>query len=425
MVIKQSCPFEKLLSDEQSVQLNAHIKKVNSCEIFDCDFLLETMDKAQKVDFTAISGDELGILAVFYLSKEQMKKNSQENMPFFPYIKRRGAHKGAITCMKHMKRTSLLVTGGKDGIARVWDLNPQKYEKNKMPLIREFVQHTAEITSVDIDPSQKVIVTSSIDGYIHLWMLNSTSPVLSVHTGRHVSSVSFITDDPTTLLLNGTTVCDLKDHSTREQFKSLWLEAIAEEEKVQSASFSKLAKKTVLLFQRQSKDEEQSNGSPLSVSDEYEYTNLQERLKRISGDVHVHESYITNDDSLLIQIAIDPIEQMRKKRRLCNTQTQLYNLKKDHPFSIPSNNEKWLFPSSDEHAQLKIEDLSLKQQMVSIENEKTAPFYANYVYSFNKMNYSKITSLAIGQNSTEEKEDIIPYLLIGLENGTLLLQTMY
>ena len=66
-----------------------------------------------------------------------------------------------LKCSKFSSDNQLLVTGGEDCIVRVYDLNTQDYKSSTKKF--ELQGHSEPITSLDISPDKKYIVSSSSD----------------------------------------------------------------------------------------------------------------------------------------------------------------------------------------------------------------------------------------------------------------------
>jgi WD40 repeat protein len=81
-----------------------------------------------------------------------------------------------IVCMKMTKDEKLLICGTKVGSVIVYNVNGYNLEINDI-----IYSHSDEITSISIDDNLNMFATSSIDGYINLYILPSLQLVRVIH----------------------------------------------------------------------------------------------------------------------------------------------------------------------------------------------------------------------------------------------------
>ena len=86
-----------------------------------------------------------------------------------------------------------LVTGSKDGTARLWDLRAADPAQS----VRVLRGHEGGITAVAIDPQGRGLLTGSEDATARLWDLNAADPIQSVHVLRgHEGGITAVAIDP-------------------------------------------------------------------------------------------------------------------------------------------------------------------------------------------------------------------------------------
>lgn len=73
------------------------------------------------------------------------------------------AHTGGVRCIVAIPETNVLITGGNDGVVRVWSLTHQ------LSLEAELQGHSYAITSLSLDPPGTRLISSSMDGTVKAW----------------------------------------------------------------------------------------------------------------------------------------------------------------------------------------------------------------------------------------------------------------
>ncbi|TNJ28037.1 Coatomer beta' subunit [Giardia muris] len=73
------------------------------------------------------------------------------------------AHNGGVRCIVAIPETSIIITGGNDGVIRVWTVGPQ------INLEGELQGHTYAVTSLSLDPPGTRLISSSMDGTVKAW----------------------------------------------------------------------------------------------------------------------------------------------------------------------------------------------------------------------------------------------------------------
>ena len=107
------------------------------------------------------------------LSTETDKKDENiSSTIFIPYY-------GPIVVMKMTKNEQLLFCGTKNGNIIIFIVNGPNLKKNKV-----LYDHNEEITSISINETLNMFASSSIDGYIHLYILPTFSLVRSIQISK-------------------------------------------------------------------------------------------------------------------------------------------------------------------------------------------------------------------------------------------------
>ena len=116
-------------------------------------------------------------LEINSLSENEKKEKEEEHKSttiFVPYC-------GPIIIMKMTKDEKLLFCGTKNGNIIIFNVNGPNLEKNKI-----LYNHTNEITSISINENLNMFASSSIDGYIHIYILPSFSMIRSLKISKKV-----------------------------------------------------------------------------------------------------------------------------------------------------------------------------------------------------------------------------------------------
>ena len=116
-------------------------------------------------------------LEINSLSIDNDKKEKEEQISktiFIPYC-------GHVIIMKMTKDEKLLFCGTKNGNIIIFNVDGPNLEKNKI-----LYNHSNEITSISINEKLNMFASSSIDGYIHLYILPSFAMVRSIQLSQKV-----------------------------------------------------------------------------------------------------------------------------------------------------------------------------------------------------------------------------------------------
>ena len=116
-----------------------------------------------------------GHLEINSLSTEADKKEEPLSLTVFI------PNSGPIIIMKMTKDENLLFCGTKNGNIIIFNVKGPNLEKNKI-----LYNHNAAISSISINETLNMFASSSIDGYIHLYILPSFSLVRSIQVSKKV-----------------------------------------------------------------------------------------------------------------------------------------------------------------------------------------------------------------------------------------------
>ena len=93
------------------------------------------------------------------------------------------SHKESVNCISFLNIGNLLCSGSLDGSIKLWNLKTRRSFESLSA-----AHDGASILSVDMHPTEGVLVTSGRDGYVKTWSLNNShlQHVTSLKTGsRH------------------------------------------------------------------------------------------------------------------------------------------------------------------------------------------------------------------------------------------------
>jgi WD40 repeat protein len=133
-------------------------------------------------------------------------------------------HSGRIVFKSN---SDLLVSGGKDGIIRIWDINT-------LSLVRSLKGHNGPLLSVAISPEGNLIASAAADRTVRLWNLLTGEQIKTLTNEIDVTSLAF--NPKGTQLIAGTSNGYVIMWGTREWIEKLCYQA--HEDNISSISFS-------------------------------------------------------------------------------------------------------------------------------------------------------------------------------------------
>ena len=125
---------------------------------------------------------EINSLQVEGEKKEKEKEEQISKTIFTPYC-------GPIIILKMTSDEKLLFCGTKEGNIIIFNVNGPILEKNKI-----LYHHSDSITSISINENLNMFASSSIDGYVHLYILPSFYMIRSIQISKKVKLNINITD---------------------------------------------------------------------------------------------------------------------------------------------------------------------------------------------------------------------------------------
>jgi len=106
-----------------------------------------------------------------------------------------GGHRSEVTHIAFSLDKTHIVTGAKDGTARIW--NMQDYTT-----IAILKNHIGGITSLCISPDSTLVATASLDGVIHIWLMQDGKELAMLRGRRVPTSNMAFSPDGSLLLVN-------------------------------------------------------------------------------------------------------------------------------------------------------------------------------------------------------------------------------
>ncbi|CAH6719293.1 pre-mRNA-splicing factor Prp46p [[Candida] jaroonii] len=111
----------------------------------------------------------------------------RSNSPQGCEIRKYHGHVGSIFTMSLHPELDILVTGGSDAAARVWDIRSRVE-------VMTLVGHKNDITSIITSETEPQIITSSMDNTIRLWDIRKQSTALTIT--QHSKSIRAMIEHP-------------------------------------------------------------------------------------------------------------------------------------------------------------------------------------------------------------------------------------
>jgi periodic tryptophan protein 2 len=79
-------------------------------------------------------------------------------------------HTGPISSLSFNPSGSLLASGSWDYTVRIWDIFSKKN-------IVDTLNHNSEVVSIAFHPNEKEIISSTLNGAMHIWEAESGNPI--------------------------------------------------------------------------------------------------------------------------------------------------------------------------------------------------------------------------------------------------------
>lgn len=81
---------------------------------------------------------------------------------------RLNGHRNAVTCCHLLESQRKVISGSKDGLVKVWDLDTQR-------CVQTLVGHHNPVWALAVSPDNTTLVTGSTDKILRVWKLGPTA----------------------------------------------------------------------------------------------------------------------------------------------------------------------------------------------------------------------------------------------------------